>query len=109
MAPGVWGGDHAALTVIETGAHLELDCASGDISGRLSAGGDGRFSVEGVFVVEHAGPVRSDETPERKPARFSGRVEGGTMSLDVTLVESNTSVGRFALELGRAPGVKKCR
>jgi hypothetical protein len=106
---GTWGGDHLALTVTGGGAHLEFDCASGDITAPLTLDSTGRLDVDGVFIREHGGPTRADETPEREPARYSGRVEGQTMTLDVTLTSSKESVGTFTLTLGAEPRVRKCR
>jgi hypothetical protein len=106
---GVWGGDHLAMTVTEAGAHLEFDCASGDITVPLTSDKTGRLEVDGVFVREHGGPIRSDEVPDRQPARYSGHLEGQTMTLEVTLTNSNESIGSFAVRLGAEPRVRKCR
>ena len=106
---GVWGGDHVALTFTEAGAHLEFDCASGDVTVPLTLDKTGRLEVDGVFIREHGGPIRSDEVPDRQPARYSGHVEGQTMTLEVTLTSSNESVGSFTVTLGAEPRVRKCR
>jgi hypothetical protein len=106
---GIWGGEHVALTVMDAGAHLEFDCASGDIEKPLELDAEGGLNVEGVFVQEHAGPVRVGQEPERKPARYAGRVEAKTMTLDVVIIESNEKVGTFTLTLDAVPRVRKCR
>ena len=106
---GTWGGEHAALTVIDSGAHLEFDCASGDITRPLTTDRDGRLAVDGVFVQEHAGAVRLGEEPERKPARYVGRLSGKTLTFDVVLIDSNETIGSFTLTFGAAPHVRKCR
>jgi hypothetical protein len=105
---GVWGGEHLALTVTESGAHLEFDCASGDVTEPLTVDRDGRLGVDGVYVRGHGGPIRSGEEPERKPARYSGRIEGNTMTLDVTLTDSKESVGTFTLTHGAQPRLRRC-
>ena len=106
---GVWGGAHIALTVTDEGARISFDCASGEIATPLVTDDEGRFAIEGVLVAERGGPVRSDAEPERKAARYSGRVTGRTMNLDVTLIEPTQRIGSYVLELGREPHLTKCR
>jgi hypothetical protein len=106
---GTWGGEHASLTVTDAGAHAEFDCASGDINRPLAVDAEGRLSVDGVVVLEHAGPIRIGEEPVRKPARYSGHLEKKTMTLDVILIESNEHFGSFTLTLDNSPRVRKCR
>ena len=109
LQTGVWGGEHVALTVTDAGGHLEFDCASGDIAQRLEVDDTGRLDVEGVFIQEHAGPVRVDEQPDRKPAHYSGRLTQKTLTLSVTLVESNETIGSFVATYAASPRVRKCR
>jgi hypothetical protein len=47
---GVWGGDHIALTVAETGTHIEFDCAHGDIPGSITVNAQNTFDVQGTYV-----------------------------------------------------------
>jgi len=108
LAAGTWGGQHVGLTVTDTGAHVEFDCASGDIAQPLTLDAGGGLSVDGVYVREHGGPIQVGEVPDRKPARYAGRVAGTTLTLDVLLTDSNEKVGTFTLERGAAPGVRKC-
>jgi hypothetical protein len=105
---GAWGGEHLALTVTETGAHLEFDCASGDVTEPLTVDREGRLAVDGVYVRGHGGPTRSGEEPDRKPARYSGRIEGNTMTLAVTLTDSKENVGTFTLTHGAQPRLRRC-
>ena len=105
---GEWGGQHVALTVTSAGAQLEFDCASGEITKPLTVDGQGRFSVEGVYLREHPGPIHVGDDPVRQPARYSGRIDGTTMTLDVTLIASNQTVGSFTLTRDAQPRVLKC-
>jgi hypothetical protein len=105
---GVWGGQHVALTVTEAGAHLEFDCASGDIEKPLVGDSRGRVDTEGTLTLE-GGPVRTDGKRERKAVRYTGRVDGRTMTLEVTVVEPPEKIGSYTLELGREPILRKCR
>jgi hypothetical protein len=106
---GTWGGEHASLAVTDAGAHAEFDCASGEINQPLAIDGEGRLNIEGVVVQEHAGPVRIGEEPVRKRARYTGHLEKKTIVLDVMLIESNETFGRFTLTLDATPRVRKCR
>ena len=105
---GAWGGEHLALTVTETGAHLEFDCASGDVTEPLTVDREGRLAVDGVYVRGHGGPIRPGEEPDRKPARYSGRIEGNTMTLAVTLTDSKENVGTFTVTHGAQPRLRRC-
>jgi hypothetical protein len=109
LREGVWGGEHVALTVTDAGAHVEFDCAFGDISQPLTIDADGRLAVDGVYVQERGGPVGVGEEPARTPARYSGRLSGQTLAFGVTLIESNDTVGSFTVVRGVTPRVRKCR
>jgi hypothetical protein len=106
---GTWGGEHVALTVTEQGAHFEFDCASGDITQPLATDSEGRLDVVGVFVQERGGPVRSDDPPQAKPARYRGRLTGATLTFDVVLIESDAPAGSFTVVHAAEPRVRKCR
>ncbi|HYG82089.1 MAG TPA: hypothetical protein VD861_16945 [Pyrinomonadaceae bacterium] len=105
---GTWGGAHVQMEVGRDGARLEFDCAHGGTDGPLAAGDDGRFDLAGYFVFERGGPVRAGQKEKRLPARYSGRVEGQTMTLDVTLTEGGEHVGTFTLKRGHAGRLTKC-
>ena len=97
---GTWGGDHISMAVAETGAHIELDCAHGDIPTRLPAAS---FSVAGTFVREHGGPIRPGEVPDSHPALYSAATSGDIMTLTIRLTDIGELLGPFALTRG-APG-----
>jgi hypothetical protein len=107
IGPGDWGGEHIGLVVAQTGAAVEYDCASGTIDQPLVAN-DGNFTAVGTHIRGHGGPVREDEIPDKHPARYEGHVDGETMILDVTLIDSGEKLGRYTLERGRSPRVFKC-
>lgn len=109
VRPGVWGGEHVAMTVTDSGAHLEFDCASGDIAAPLATDRGGRFVVEGIFVRERAGAIRPGQEPERHRARYEGLLKDETVTLEVVLIDSDESIGRFTLAFGATPRVRKCR
>jgi hypothetical protein len=107
VAHGTWGGDHAALTVDATGARIEFDCAHGAVSGPIALD-RGQFDVAGVFVREHGGPIRLDQVIVEEPARYSGRVDGRSMTLRVRLTDGLQDVGSYTLALGGTGRVLKC-
>ena len=105
MPTGLWGGDHIVLTVEDTTAHVELDCAHGDIPIRLP---DAAFTVAGTFVRDHGGPIRVDETLDSHPAMYVASMSGSVMTLTIRLTDSGELVGTFTLTRGSSGRVFKC-
>ncbi|HUG53486.1 MAG TPA: hypothetical protein VMR21_07790 [Vicinamibacteria bacterium] len=104
---GTWGGEHIRLEVTSSGATVEYDCAHGTVDEPIALDAEGRFAVEGTHVPESGGPQRDGEQLPVFPARFTGRVDGRTMRLTVTLVEGGV-VGTFRLAHGGAGRLLKC-
>ncbi len=96
---GTWVGENILMTVTDTGAHLEMPCAHGDIAGALA---QNPFSVAGMFGRE-IGPAVDDH-----PALYTGRVVGATMTLDIRLTDTNDPVDSFTLTRGTAGRMAKC-
>jgi hypothetical protein len=107
IASGDWGGTGVALTVTATGATLEFDCAHGTIPGPLRLD-DGRFTVNGVFVLEHGGPVREGELPDERPARYEGSVSGALLRLTVRLEAGDATIGSYTLRQDQPALLRKC-
>jgi len=107
IATGMWGGEHILLEVSRNGGEVEFDCARGHITQPLALNGHGGFDLPGTFTPEHGGPVRRDETPTQLQARYSGHVDGESMTITVTLEKDN--VGTFTLGRGQPPNLRKCR
>ena len=105
---GMWGGDHIALTVADTGTHIEFDCAHGDIPITLMVNARNEFDVSGTFVREHGGPIRVGEMPDSHPAAYVGSVTETTMVLTVRLTDTNEVIGTFTLSRGSPGRVVKC-
>jgi hypothetical protein len=103
---GDWGGEHVRLSVSDTGAKVEFDCAHGTLDEPLVLDADGRFDVKGSLVVE-GGPVRLDETRKAQPVRYRGEIDGERMSLEVAL-EGGGSGGSFSLTRGGKAKLVKC-
>jgi hypothetical protein len=104
---GPWGGTGLLVRVTKEGATIEADCAHGSIAKPLVLDAAGRFDVEGVWIPEHAGPVRRDEEPAQQRARYAGRVDEKTMTLEISRGEDR--VGTFTLTHGSEGRLTKCR
>jgi len=108
LITGDWGGQHLGLTARASGADLEYDCALGRIAEPIRPDGSGRFVAAGEHYPGHGGPIRIDEEQVKRPARYSGVVQGDVMTLSVLLTDSGEALGSFTLVLGRSPHVFKC-
>ena len=94
---GMWGGENAALMADDTSAHVHIGCTYGNIHQQIIPDADGRFDVPGEHNIT-AHPV---DRGILHPARFVGRVSGGTMTLTVTL-------GPVKLSFGKEPRMGPC-
>jgi hypothetical protein len=108
LAPGVWGGDHIALFANDSGATVEFDCAHGSINLPVVVDSAGRFDATGVFVREHGGPTFPDQPEDSHPARYTGITDGSTMTLTITLTDSNQTIGTYVLFHGKVTHLVKC-
>ena len=106
---GTWGGLHLRMEVVDGSATIEYDCANGEIKGPLLVDRRGRFSLSGTHTPEHAGPVRRDEQPNTRPARYTGWTDGKKMTLTLTLTDTKETVGTYTLVYGQQGRVFKCR
>jgi len=97
---GTWVGENIVMTVTDTGAHLEMPCAHGDLDGAIA---QNPFSVGGTFGHD-GGPAVGDG----HPALYTGRVVGATMTLDIRLTDTNDSAGSFTLTRGPARSMAQC-
>jgi len=105
---GVWGGANVMMEITDAGAAMTYDCAYGTIEQRIELDSSGRFEVQGTHTREHSGPARSGETPDRHPARYTGRVDGKIMTLVVTLTDTKEIVGTFSLTFGERAELHRC-
>jgi hypothetical protein len=106
---GRWGGEGVRMEVTPAAARLEWDCAHGSIEKPLALDEKGHFSVEGVYTRERPGPLRVGGQPPDLRALYSGSVAGETMTLRVTLIASDESIGAFSLAHGEPGRLRKCR
>lgn len=108
LPTGAWGGEHVNLDATTTGARLEFDCAHGTITQALMLDTRNSFDVPGTYAQEHGGPVRIDEKPNTHPARYTGRVAGQTLTLTITLTDSQEKIGTYTLTRGQAARLFRC-
>ena len=104
---GSWGGDQIGLRIDSNAATVEFGCAAGSIDEPFVTDASGRFSLPGSWWFTP--PVVSQGwQPEKRPARYSGVVEGERMTLTVTLLDDNQLLGSFTLALNQTPRIVHC-
>jgi hypothetical protein len=101
---GTWGGENAALIADDTSAHVHIGCTYGNIHQRIIPDANGRFDVPGEQNIT-AHPV---DLGVMHPARFTGRIFGGQMSLKVTLTDTTVTLGPVQLAYGKEPQMGPC-
>lgn len=106
---GEWGGEHVALSVTSTSVKVEFDCAHGTIEGPITLDANGRFEVKGTFVPERGGPEREGQQETGLPAKFSGTLKDGTLTVTVELTETKYSVGVYTMTRGGTARLFKCK
>lgn len=108
---GTWGGAHVRLEARADGATLEFDCARGEIGETFKTDADGRFDLGGTYTRESPGPIRIGKIPSARPARYTGRVEGRTMTLAVKsdAADAPSPPLTFTLTRGSEGRLWKCR
>lgn len=108
VSAGTWGGQGISVDVKETGARIEYDCAHGTVDEPMVLDAEGGFDARGLHYRESPGPVREGRQPRGEPVRYSGRVEGDTMTLTVKPESRDESYGTFTLVRGRPGRIRKC-
>lgn len=104
-----WGGEHIRVELRNGGADIEYDCAHGTMSALPVPDAEGRFVVAGTHVREGPGPIRVGIKPVTRPARFTGKISGDTMTLSVVLTDTSQEIGTFTLTRGSDGRIQKCR
>jgi len=108
LPAGQWGGEHVSLMVSTTSASLEFDCAHGTVEEAPLLDSEGQFSLHGVYVREHGGPMREGESEDRHPALYSGQLQGSRVTLSIRLTDDDTQIGPYTAQLGEQPRLFKC-
>lgn len=108
LAVGTWGGENAGVIVGDTVAHVHIGCTFGDLPGPVPLDAAGRFTVQGSYVLR-AYPIAVGPS---LPARFTGVVDGGTLTLRVTVTDTVqhrvVELGPASVTYGREPRMGPC-
>lgn len=108
LALGTWGGDDAGVIATDSVTHVHVGCTSGDMPGNIALDGDGRFTVDGSYILLVHPVLIGPELP----AQFSGRVSGRTLTLAIAVndtVENRiVALGPVTVVYGRAPDMGPC-
>ena len=104
---GPWGGDQLRLVIDVQGGRIATACADGSFRGPLTLAADGSFLVTGVYDQHQPGPQRADEDAAHAPARFSGEVRNGVMTLSI-LPAGAQQAQIFTLRQGQPAKIVRC-
>ena len=101
---GTWGGENAGLMADDSSAHVHIGCTYGNVHQQIVPDPSGKFDVPGEHNIT-AHPV---DRGILHPARFSGRVADGWMTLVVTLTDTAVTLGPVQLVYGKEPRMGPC-
>jgi hypothetical protein len=108
LALGTWGGDSVGVIVTDSLTHVHVGCTYGDMPESIALDDDGRFTVDGSYVLR-AYPIVIGPS---LPAQFSGRVSGRTLSLAIavndTVEHRVVALGPVTVVYGREPVMGPC-
>ena len=108
---GAWGSaagsERLLLTVDALGGRIEMDCATGQLSGPVRFDGQGKFQASGTFDKHPAGPQRADGPAAAVNARFTGELHDGVMTLTIQ-ADGTNSPQVFRLREGLRVKLLRC-
>ena len=108
LTRGTWGGENAGAIVGDTIAHVHIGCTFGDFRSLVALDQEGRFSVEGSYMLR-AFPVAVGPSV---PAVFTGVVNGTQLTISVavndTVEKKLVPLGPVTVVLGREPRLGPC-
>lgn len=103
---GEWGGNEASLTLTRSGGTVSYACGAGTIDSTWTLTAAGHFEATGEHFFG-GGPVSVEgRTPH--PARYTGVVAGDSLTLTVTLLDLDDTLGPFHLVRGGPPVFEIC-
>ena len=108
MLKGTWGGKRIGMEITAHGTVIEFDCAHAAINESFVADRNGRFDLKGTYEAERPGPQRAGASSNERPSRYTGSVNGKSMTLTITLTDTNETIGTFTLTHGVATQIVKC-
>jgi hypothetical protein len=95
VVSGSWGGSQVSLTLDRSGGTVIYACATGTIDSTWTLSADGVFAATGEHYFA-GGPVPPGGGAPH-PARYSGQVNGYVLTLTVTVIDLNQTLGPFTL------------
>jgi hypothetical protein len=101
---GMFGGDNAGLMADDTSAHVHIGCTYGDIHEPIVLDLNSRFDVSGEQNI-NAYPISLGIL---HPARFTGSIDGRTMTLTVTLTDTAVTLGPVSMTFEKEPNLGPC-
>lgn len=108
LSLGTWGGEGSGVIVTDSEAHVHIGCTFGDMPGIIQLDAEGRFTVDGSYVLR-AYPIQVGPS---LPAQFSGRVRGRILTLAIavndTVEKRIVALGPISVEYGRQPEMGPC-
>ncbi len=105
-ATGTWGGREASAVLTVSGGTVSYPCGTSTIDSAWSINPAGQFSAIGQYFFG-GGPVPPQGgTPH--PARYSGQLQGDSLTLTLTLTDLNQTLGPFHMVRGGPPVVQLC-
>ena len=101
---GTFGGNNAGLMADDTSAHLHIGCTYGNVHEPIVLDLNSRFDVTGEQNIT-AHPV---DLGVLHPARFTGSIDGRTMTVTVTLTDTAVTLGPVELTFEKEPNMGPC-
>lgn len=105
---GTWGGKRIGMEIADDRTVIEFDCAHAAINDPFVADRNGKFDLKGTYEAERPGPQRAGVPSNERPARYTGSVNGKSMTLTITLTDTNETIGTFTLTHGVTAQIVKC-
>jgi hypothetical protein len=108
LAVGTWGVDNSGVIVTDSAVHVHVGCTFGDMPGNIQLDAEGRFTIDGSYVLR-AYPIQIGPS---LPAQFSGRVAGRTLTLAIavhdTVERTVVALGPITVVYGHEPELGPC-
>ena len=101
---GTFGGNNAGLLADDTSAHVHIGCTYGDLHQPIVLDPNSRFDLPGEQNIT-AYPVGPGVL---HPARFTGSIDGRTMTLTVTLTDTAVTLGPVSMTFEKQPNMGPC-
>ena len=105
---GTWGAADAGVIATDSLTHVHVGCTFGDMPGPIQLDAEGRFTVDGTYVLR-AYPV---VVGPPLPAQFSGQVRGNILTMAIavndTVEDRIVALGPIEVTFGREPDMVQC-